>query len=180
MLSAKHCIIASLLIVGTVASWFQYAASPKQREPKPDTKTQVIPISAKQQTASYAVVRKVIDGDTIELSDGSRVRYIGIDTPETKHPKKAVQCFGEKAFKKNKDLVEGKKVRLEKDVSEKDRYERLLRYVYVADIFVNDYLVRQGYAYVATFPPDVKYQSMFLDPQREARENSRGLWSQCK
>lgn len=125
------------------------------------------------------LVIKVIDGDTIKLVNGEVVRYIGIDTPETVHPSKPVQCFGHEASQKNKELVEGKMVRLEKDISERDKYGRLLRDVWVGDIFVNEYLVRQGYAQVYTYPPDVKYQDLFLQAQREARENNRGLWGAC-
>ncbi len=125
-------------------------------------------------------VKEIIDGDTIHLSNGQKVRYIGVDTPETVHPSKPVQCFGKEASNKNKELVEGKEVRLEKDVSETDRYDRLLRYVYVGDIFINDYLVRNGYAYASSYPPDVKYQSLFLEAQKEARENQRGLWATCE
>lgn len=126
------------------------------------------------------LVARVIDGDTIEIEGGQKVRYIGIDTPETVDPRKPVQCFAIEATKKNKELVEGKRVRLEKDISETDKYGRLLRYVYVDGIFVNDYLVRQGYAYASTFPPDVKYSEQFLAAQKEARENNRGLWKECQ
>jgi uncharacterized repeat protein (TIGR02543 family) len=129
-----------------------------------------------------ARVTRVIDGDTIEVNlEGViyKVRYIGIDTPETVHPTQPVECFGEQASAKNSELVAGKIVVLEKDVSETDRYGRLLRYVWVGDIFVNDYLVRQGYAYAYTYPPDVKYASQFAQAQREAQENNRGLWAVC-
>jgi micrococcal nuclease len=128
-------------------------------------------------------VTRVIDGDTIEVDIGGKlykVRYIGIDTPETVHPSKPVECFGKEASEKNRQLVEGKTVRLEKDVSETDSYGRLLRYVWVGDNFVNDYLVRQGYAYAYTYPPDVKYAEQFVQAQREARENNRGLWVACQ
>jgi len=125
------------------------------------------------------LVTKVIDGDTVAIEDGEVIRYIGIDTPETVHPSKPVECFGKEASNKNKELVEGKRVKLEKDVSETDRYGRLLRYVWVGDIFVNDYLVRQGYAYVYTYPPNVKYSEQFVQAQQEARENNRGLWEGC-
>lgn len=125
------------------------------------------------------LVTKVIDGDTIEIEGGKRVRYIGIDTPETEDPRRKVQCFGQEAYQKNKELVEGKEVRLEKDVSEKDKYGRLLRYVYIGDVFVNDYLVREGYARASSFPPDVKYQEQFRQAEKEAREQNRGLWSSC-
>ncbi len=134
-----------------------------------------------------AFVTRVIDGDTIEVKIGSEqytVRYIGIDTPETKHPRKKVECFGKEAEKENQRLVEGKEVFLEKDVSEMDKYNRLLRYVYLKlsdgnTLFVNDYLVRQGFAYAYNFPPDVKYSEKFLEGERQARENLRGLYSAC-
>ena len=122
-------------------------------------------------------VVKVVDGDTITLSDGRTIRYIGIDTPETVDPRKAVQCYGKEASDKNKELVEGKEVRLEKDVSEYDKYQRTLRYIYVGDIFVNDYLVRNGYAKASSYPPDIKHQDQFREAEIEAKENKRGMWS---
>ncbi len=124
-------------------------------------------------------VTRVIDGDTIEIEGGERVRYIGIDTPETVDPRKPVQCFGVEASNKNKELVEGKMVRLEKDITDRDKYNRLLRYVYVGDIFVNLELVKQGFAYSYSYPPDIKYQEQFLKAQQEAREAKRGLWNAC-
>lgn len=124
-------------------------------------------------------VDRIIDGDTIEIEGGQKVRYIGIDAPETVHPSKTVACFGKEAAEKNKELVEGKMVKLEKDVSETDKYGRLLRYVYVEGLFVNDYLVRQGYATVYTTPPDIKYQDLFFESERAARDNKRGLWTSC-
>lgn len=120
-------------------------------------------------------VTKVIDGDTIVLENGAVIRYIGIDTPEIK--KNRSECFGHEAKETNKKLVLEKVVRLEKDVSETDKYNRLLRYVWVGDIFVNEYLVRQGYAHAVTYPPDVKYQELFRQAEKEARENNRGLWN---
>jgi micrococcal nuclease len=124
-------------------------------------------------------VIKVIDGDTIKLENGEAVRYLGIDTSETVHPSKPVQCFGKEASAKNRELVEGKLVKLEKDITDRDKYGRLLRYVWVGDLFVNDELVRQGYAYAYTYPPDVKYSEQFVQAQQEARGNNRGLWLGC-
>jgi len=125
-------------------------------------------------------VVRVIDGDTIEvIIDGKayKVRYIGIDTPETVAPGRPVEWMGKEAYEANKAMVEGKTVYLEKDVSETDRYGRLLRYVFLEDgTFVNAELVRLGYAQVSTYPPDVKYQELFLRMQQEAREANRGLW----
>ena len=130
----------------------------------------------------FTVVR-VIDGDTIEVSIGGkteRVRYIGMNTPETVDPRKPVQCFGREASQKNRDLVEGKEVRLEKDITDRDAYGRLLRYVFVGDTFVNRELVQLGYATVYTFPPNVKYAQKFLVAQKEAHRGQRGLWQACQ
>lgn len=125
------------------------------------------------------LVTRVIDGDTIEIEGGQHVRYIGIDTPETVNPNTAVECYGTEASIKNKELVEGKKVILEKDVSETDKYGRLLRYVWLGELLVNDYLVKEGYANSSTYPPDVKYQDRFLSSENEARASAKGLWSSC-
>lgn len=127
----------------------------------------------------YPVVR-VVDGDTIKvLIDGTEktVRYIGIDTPETVHPEKPVQCFGMEASAKNKALVEGAYVRLERDISDVDKYGRLLRYVYVGDTFINYELVAQGYARSLTYPPDVAYNELIREAENTARVNGLGLWS---
>jgi micrococcal nuclease len=124
-------------------------------------------------------VERVIDGDTIQLKGGQKIRYIGINTPELHDPRRPVECFAKEAFEFNKQLVEGKTVILEKDVSETDKFKRLLRYVWIGDIFVNDYLVRQGFAEVSTFPPDVKYANQFIEAEKEARDQNRGLWKNC-
>jgi micrococcal nuclease len=134
--------------------------------------------------AGVAQVEEVVDGDTIKLSDGQTVRYVGMDTPETVDPRKPVGCFGQEASKANKELVEGKTVRLEKDVGDKDKYGRLLRYVFVKDeqggeTFVNLELVKRGFAMVETVAPNVKYQDQFLEAQQEARNNNLGLWASC-
>ncbi|MCR4324522.1 MAG: thermonuclease family protein [Candidatus Curtissbacteria bacterium] len=129
--------------------------------------------------AATVTVTKVIDGDTIEIEGGQKLRYIGMDTPETVHPKRGIECYGKEASSKNKELVEGKTVRLEKDVSETDKYERLLRYVYVDDVFVNEYMVREGFAYASSYPPDVKYQEKLRAAQKEAQNLKKGLWGSC-
>ncbi len=121
-------------------------------------------------TLVQAQVVRVIDGDTIEVSiEGKidRVRYIGMDTPETG------EWMAPEATAKNEELVGGKVVGLEKDVSETDRYGRLLRYVWVGDRMVNAELLWLGCAQVSTYPPDVKYVDCFLRLQREAREAGR-------
>ena len=125
-----------------------------------------------------AVVARVVDGDTVVLASGERVRYIGIDTPETVHPNKQVECFGKEASAKNKELVEGREARLVRDISDADKYGRLLRYVYVGDILINDYLIRNGFANASSFPPDIAFQALFEDAERAARENRSGLWAE--
>ncbi len=123
-------------------------------------------------------VKRVIDGDTVEIENGSRVRYIGIDTPEMSRKKdQKDECFAREATQKNRDLVEGKHVRLEKDVSETDTYGRLLRYVYVGEEMVNEILVKDGYAYAVTFPPDVRFETLFRESQRQAKIEKQGMWN---
>ena len=129
-----------------------------------------------------ARVLRVVDGDTIIVRlDGreERVRYIGMNTPESVTPERPVECFGREASEANKALVSGKTVRLERDVSDRDRFGRLLRYVYVDGAFVNGELVRQGYANAITIQPDVRENDRLRDLEREARDLGRGLWSAC-
>ena len=141
--------------------------------------TETSVLSATSEPSESFKVTRVVDGDTIEIEGGEKVRYLGIDTPETVDPRKPVQCFGVEASKKNKELVEGRMVRLEKDITDRDKYSRLLRYVWVGDLFINLELVKQGFASSYTYPPDVKYQKEFLAAEREAREAERGLWRAC-
>jgi micrococcal nuclease len=131
-----------------------------------------------------ARVVRVVDGDTIrvELPSGEQaVRYIGIDTPESVKPGAPVECFAKRASAFNARLVEGERVRLVRDVEERDRYGRLLAYVYRArdGLFVNAELVRRGYATVATFPPNIAHEREFRRLARKARMSGRGLWSEC-
>jgi micrococcal nuclease len=127
-----------------------------------------------------ASVIEVVDGDTIRvrLTAGAieRVRYIGMDTPETNHPTRGEEPGGREATAVNRRLVEGKAVGLELDVRERDRYGRLLAYVWVGDTMINAELVRLGYAQAATVPPNVRYEDLFVRLQREARAAGRGLW----
>lgn len=132
-----------------------------------------------QQGQALYTVASVVDGDTIMLDNGERVRYIGIDTPETVHPSKPVECYGPEASARNKELVAGKRVRLETDTTDRDQYGRLLRYVYVGQTFVNAVLVREGYAYSYYYPPDVKRYQEFVKLEQEAKALGRGLWSAC-
>jgi endonuclease YncB( thermonuclease family) len=126
------------------------------------------------------LVTRVIDGDTIEANIGStiyKVRYIGIDTPELDDKRAEYCALAQEATRYNRQLVEGKTVRLEKDISETDKYERLLRYVYVDDIFVNVELVRQGLAWAKAYEPDTKYQDILEKAEAEAKQDKIGIWA---
>lgn len=153
----------------------------------------VVPRSKSKETAS---VVRVVDGDTVDLEIGERVRLIGIDAPEMwMDPPTASQrqlsrsdgqaqsgrtgCFAEEAKNKLKELVEGKVARLEKDKSERDKYDRLLRYVFVDDNNIGEIMVREGFARLATYPPDTKYYGVFKEAEKKARENKLGLWGMC-
>ncbi len=137
------------------------------------------------------LVRRVVDGDTMQLESGERVRLIGIDTPEmhdsdklnrdsqrTQQDIRTIKGLGRRAYEFTKSLLEGKRVSLEFDVEKHDKYGRLLAYVYLKDgTFVNAEIVKQGYASLMTIPPNVKYADLFLNLYRQASENRRGIWS---
>jgi len=129
------------------------------------------------------LVTRVIDGDTIEVDIAGaiyKVRYIGIDTPELDDKEARLCDLAQKATRLNRRLVEGKTVRLEKDVSDTDEYGRLLRYVYIGDTLVNAKLVRQGLAWAISYPPDTKYQDQLDESERQAREKGIGIWDTSK
>jgi micrococcal nuclease len=140
--------------------------------------------SAESGAASAGRVVRVVDGDTIHVRVDGReetVRYIGVDTPESVKPGTPVQCFAKKASAFNHRLVDGEKVRLVRDAEARDRYGRLLAYVYRArdNRFVNATLVRRGYAVPLTIPPNVAHAEQFRDLASAARRAGRGLWSSC-
>ena len=125
----------------------------------------------------WRICSRVVDGDTIILEGQERVRLIGIDTPETKHPRKPVQYFGKEASEFTRRLVEGEKVRLEYDQERTDRYGRVLAYVYLEDgTFLNAEIIKQGYGFAYTRYP-FKYMEEFRAYEKEALESSRGLWA---
>jgi micrococcal nuclease len=139
---------------------------------------------SKRTAFGQAQVLRVVDGDTIRVRlDGhtERVRYIGIDTPESVKPGTPVQCFAKRASKANSALVAGRTVRLVGDVEQRDRYGRLLAYVYREPdgAFVNARLVRDGYARTLTIAPNVAHARELADLARAARQERRGLWSAC-
>ncbi len=139
-----------------------------------------IDISEKNGDLMEGIVKYVIDGDTIILTNGEKVRYVGIDTPERG------QCWYRQAKEFNRKLVSGKKVRLERDKSNRDRYQRLLRYVYVQnssdekEVFVNLELVKAGLARAKEYKPDTKYASILEQAESYAKINKIGLWGGCQ
>ena len=134
--------------------------------------------------SGYALVDQVVDGDTIRIKTGDgkdeAIRLIGIDTPETRDPRKPVQCFGREASAKTKELLLGKKVKLEADPTqdERDKYHRLLRYVILEDgTNINQYLIEEGFAHEYTYESNpYRYQKDFLAAENRAREAGKGFW----
>jgi micrococcal nuclease len=153
------------------------------------------PATLQQEPTGFerAVVTRVVDGDTIEVLITGRVegpgaglaevdheydvRLVGIDTPESVKPGSPVECFGKEASAALHVFLDGRHVRLVDDVEEEDGYGRILRYVYLGAEMANARLVANGYASVYTYPPNVRHASLFVQLQREARENDLGLWS---
>ena len=126
--------------------------------------------------AAAQLVERVVDGDTIIVRGVGRVRLIGVDTPETVHPRRPVECFGKEASAFTKRLLEGQRARLEYDRERTDRYGRTLAYVYLANgTFANAEIVRQGYGHAYTRFP-FRYLDQFRQHEREARRRERGLW----
>ena len=146
--------------------------------------------SGRDYSYSNILVTRAVDGDTLVLENKERVRLIGIDTPELHESNKlyrdaqrsgqqveVIKQLGRQSYEFTKNLVEGKRVRLEFDVERYDKYKRILAYVYLEDgTFVNARIVEEGYASLMTYPPNVKYADLFLKLYREARQNQRGLW----
>lgn len=191
--NTKLLILTSLFVIITGFSFLWFGlnqVAPALPSPSPSSKP---PIEATLVATSSATeglegerafVRKVVDGDTIELENGKAVRFVGMDTPETVDPRRPVGCFGKEASNETKNLLTGKIVILQKDISDTDKYGRLLRLIYLPLengelLFVNDYLVREGFAKVKTYPPDVKFESQFLEAERQAKQAQKGLWGKC-
>ena len=141
------------------------------------------------------LVTKVFDGDTLRLANGEKVRLLGIDAPEMYESDKlyrdaqrsgqdigAIIALGRKSYQFTKQLVEGKKVRLEFDVQQRDKYGRLLAHVFISNtqLFLNAEILKQGYAQPMVIPPNLKYGDYFQGLYQEARENKRGLWSNSR
>ncbi len=158
---------------------------PQNIQTTPTEKTTTIPTPATQNNSQYEYysVSSVVDGDTVKVNINGTVetlRLIGMDTPETVDPRKPVQCFGKEASNKAKELLIGKKIRIEKDSTqgELDKYGRRLAYIYREDgLFYNKYMIEQGYAHEYSYNTPYKYQAEFKAAQKLAQANLRGLWS---
>lgn len=128
---------------------------------------------------SEVQVLRMVDGDTAEVmykGKKEKVRFIGCNTPETKHPTKGIEKYGKEAYAYSKKRLEGQTVHLEFDVEQRDKYGRLLPYVWLGEEMFNRTLIKEGYAQVMTIQPNVRYADEFVMLQKEARENNRGLW----
>lgn len=157
---------------------------------KPAVESNTASYSESNSLYSDILVDRVVDGDTLKLENEEKVRLIGIDTPEMHESNKlhrdskrsgqdvhTIIAMGKKSYQFTRQLVEGKRVKLEFDVERKDKYGRLLAYVYLADgTFINAEIVKQGFASLMTYPPNVKYADFFQKLYRQARENKLGLW----
>ncbi len=138
---------------------------------------------ADQLVKENAKVIRMVDGDTIKVLINNKedtVRLIGIDTPETVDPRKPVQCFGVEASNKTKEVLTGKTIILESDPTQgnRDKYQRLLRYVFLNDLNFNKFMISEGYAHEYTYRIPYKYQEKFKNAERIAREENRGLWNE--
>lgn len=193
--NTKLLVFVSFLIIisGFGFLWFGWSQTPiaPSPAPVPSIAAEIIetsPIATGSATfgiqGERAQVTKVVDGDTIVVNNTQTVRFVGMDTPETVDPRRPVGCFGKEASNETKSLLSGKTVILQKDVSDTDKYKRILRYIFLPlengqILFVNDYLVREGFARVLTYPPDTKYDRQLRVAEKEAKENKRGLWGKC-
>jgi len=166
-------LLIFLFFVGLIAIFFVY------KEKKNYLKKDIVPIPTIVVREKVKVIR-VIDGDTIVIEGNIKVRYIGMNTPELVDPRKSLQCFSVEASDKNKELVLGKEIEMEKDISEIDKYGRLLRYVYVDGIMINKLLIDEGFANIDTVVPDIKYKEIFKEAEKQARSENIGLWEKCK
>ena len=176
----QHTQIAATIYAQMAESALEQTPIPEPTDNPYSNIFALYPFLPQTSEISSARVVEVVDGDTIKVDLNGQiysVRYIGIDCPECKDPSKPTEAFSLEASQKNRELVENQEVILIKDVSEYDRYNRLLRYVIVGDTFVNYELVKQGYAYAFTYPPDVACSEMFAEVQNYASTNLLGFWS---
>ena len=171
----------TMLIGGLALGIYIGAYIFNNEQPSVPENTTLIHASEIVDVQTYSVT-KVIDGDTIVIEKGGAketVRLIGLDTPETVDPRSPVQCFGKAASDEAKRMLTGKRVRLEMDASqdERDKYGRLLAYVYVDDVLFNQYMIVNGFGHEYTYNIPYKYQKEFKGAESVARAQKRGLWA---
>jgi micrococcal nuclease len=153
--------------------------TPLQISPTPQQNAQVL----SESDSTFYPVTKVVDGDTFHVvinGKNETIRLIGIDTPEVVDPRKTVQCFGREASNKAKELLTGKKVRLEFDSTQGDfdKYQRRLAYAFLEDgTFYNKYMIAEGFAHEYTYDLPYKYQKEFKQAQQQAEQNKKGFWA---
>jgi micrococcal nuclease len=129
----------------------------------------------------WVTVKRVNDGDTVQLTDGRRVRYIGVNAPEINHERNTAEPFGFEARARNIELLESRKIRLELDIERFDDYGRTLAYVFLPDgSMVNEKLLQSGLAYCLYWMPNVKYEARLLKAQRQAMQNRSGMWREWR
>lgn len=178
ILGSSFLVIGFNLDVSTEPSIFLVPEAPEVMEATEEAQINTLGVDGER-----VIVSKVVDGDTILLQSGETVRFIGIDTPETVDPRRPVGCFGKEASNETKRLLAGREVILQKDITNTDKYKRLLRYIYLPIdsqmLFVNDYLVREGFAKVYTYPPDTKFDLKFKEAEVQAKEFKKGMWGKC-
>lgn len=160
-----------LLIIGIAAGWYLSRDSENAR-------------TDREPAGGSATVKvdRVVDGDTAKVFYGGRseyVRYIGIDTPESVKPNSPVECYGEESKRFNAGRIEGRRVRLVFDREKRDRYGRLLAYVYVGDDLLNAEILRRGYGTTMEISPNTSRAGQFARIEADARQAGRGLWSAC-
>ncbi len=195
--NTKLSVLISLFIIllGSAFLWVGFKSTESKIIPSTSPIIKFNPVSSSVEinatSSSIAgidgervLVTDVVDGDTIKVTGGRTVRFVGIDTPETVDPRRPVGCFGKEASNETKRLLTGKMVILQKDISDKDKYGRILRLIYLPlddgqTLFVNDYLVRMGFAKDYRYPPDIKFDDEFKQAENDARQNLRGLWGKC-
>lgn len=174
----RSLLLIALLLVAGVEFWF-WPSHLSSRQEVPEV-SQEATSAAIRRDEEYAAVAYVLDGDTIALADGRRVRLIGVDAPEVSHEGKKEACLAQESKEATERLVAGKEVRLVRDASEADAYGRLLRNVYVGDVFVNEFLVSNGFATAWNVAPDEQHKELLATAQAKAKELKRGLWQLCR
>lgn len=180
-------IFPTVLIVAALTACPSDAPQPLASDPSAGVQPDRVPAPGPEIAGRIARVKRVVDGDTIVLENGERLRYIGIDTPEEFDRRKPVQCFAKEAAEANRQLVEGKTIVYSYDTNERDKYGRLLGYVWLKDArwgkdgsFVNERLIRDGYAFAWAYGKDRTHADTFAAAEADAKAHRRGLWASCQ